>query len=93
MQFLYKVHEGFHISESTLVEEYCHCVKPENVSFAEVYYKNLSDEHNLAFEAIFKRNPNMSDAAHIDWEHLMKSGFVKWCANDWSTEQGADTDQ
>ena len=71
MQFLYKVHEGFHISESTLVEEYCHCVKPENVSFAEVYYKNLSDEHNLAFEAIFKRNPNMSDAAHIDWEHLM----------------------
>ena len=70
MQSGFPVHEGFHISESTLVEEYCHCVKPENVSVAEVYYKNLSDAHNLAFEAI-KERTNMSDAAHIDWEHLM----------------------
>ena len=71
MQSQYKVHEGFHISESTLVEEYCHCVKPENESVAIVNFKNLSDAHNLVFEAIFKRNPSMSDAAHIDWEHLM----------------------
>ena len=73
MQSEYKVHEGFHISESTLVEEYCHCVPPENVSVAEVYYKNLSDEHNLAFEKILERlgNNSMYDAAHIDWEHLM----------------------
>ena len=72
MQSQYKVHEGFHISESTLVEEYCHCVKPENVSVAEVYYKKLNDSHNLEFEAILERtNKSMSDAAHIDWEHLL----------------------
>ena len=71
MQSQYKVHEGFHLSESTFVEEYCHCIPPANLSVAEIYYQNLSEAHNKAFEAILERtNNSMYDAQHIDWDHL-----------------------
>ena len=58
MQSQYKVHEGFHLSESTFVEEYCHCIPPANLSVAEIYYQNLSEAHNKAFEAILERTNN-----------------------------------
>ena len=72
MQSQYKVHEGFHLSESTFVEEYCHCIPPANLSVAEIYYQNLSEAHNKAFEAILERTNNSmyDDAQHIDCDHL-----------------------
>ena len=70
MQDKYPLHKGFHLEESTYVEEYCHCI-PANQSVAEIYYKNLSGAHNAAFEAILARtNNSMYDAEHIDWNHL-----------------------
>ena len=69
-----KSHFKLHLSETSFVEEYCHCIPPENISVSEVYYQNLSEAHNKIFEAILVRtNNSMYDAQHIDWDHLQKN--------------------